>query len=318
MTRRCHTPDHDRRALLLGLVAATLAPAAPALAQAPARPAPDAALQAAIVKSNAYTELLNRTLRAVESWDRYRSWVNIQRGPTGRERYITYGLYSLYDVRSELEKAAQAVVQEPAMPDLDDAMRRYIQSYGALAPLITRANVYYERKDYQDDGAALGRELHRDLVPAAQAFLKDRADVELHMRTFRGDINLRELADIERREGRSARWNVRNVMIEARGVMDLMPSDARPVVDLAAFDAAIARYSAALRELDKLKETDPSGASILDSQAGSWLGSLREYRQKLARVRGDARRAGGHERMWIVNNYNTMVSVAQTRLRFGR
>lgn len=316
MTRPCATDRPDRRRMLLLGLAAALAGASPAVAQD--RPAPDPALQAAIAKSNAYTALLNRTLRAVDSWNRYRSWVNIQRGPTGRERYITYGLYSLYDVRSEIEKASQAVVQEPAMPDLDDAIRRYIQSYSTLAPLITRANTYYERKDYEDDGAALGRELHRDMVPAAEAFLKDRAEVEQHMRTLRADLDGRELVDIERREGKSARWNVRNVMIAARGVMDLMPSEARPVVDLAAFDAAIARYSAALRDLDKLKETDPSGASIIDSQAGSWLGSLREYRQKLGRVRGDARRAGGHERMWIVNNYNMMVSMAQTRLRIGR
>ena len=316
MMRPCPTNRPDRRqALCLGFAAA-LAVTAPAAAQD--RPAPDPALQAAIAKSNAYTELLNRTLRAVDSWNRYRSWVDMRRGPTGRERYITYGLYSLYDVRGEIEKAGQAVVQEPAMPDLDDAVRRYIQSYSALAPLITRANVYYERKDYQDDGAALGRELHRDMVPAAEAFLKDRAEVEQHMRAMRADLDSRELADIERREGRSARWNVRNVMIAARAVMDLMPSEERPVVDLAAFDAAIGRYSAALRELDKLKETDPSGASIIDGQAGSWLGSLREYRQKLGRARGDARRAGGHERMWIVNNYNMMVSMAQTRLRIGR
>lgn len=204
------------------------------------------------------------------------------------------------------------------MPDLDDAIRRYIQSYRTLAPLITRANVYYERKDYQDDGAALGRELHREMVPAAEAFLKDRADVERAMRALRTDLNSRELADIERREGRSARWNVRNVMIAARGVMDLMPTNERPVVDMAAFDEAIQRYAAALRELDKLKETDPDGASILDSQAGSWLGSLREYRQKLARARGDARRAGGHERTWIINNYNMMVSMSATRLRMRR
>ena len=303
-----------RHAILAGLLAVAFS--APAVAQD--RPAPDAALQATIAKSNAYTALLNRTLRAVESWDRYRSWVNMQRGPTGRERYIVYGLYSLYDVRGEIEKAEQAVTQEPAMPELDDAIRRYIQSYRTLAPLITRANVYYERKDYQDDGAALGRELHREMVPAAEAFLKDRADVERAMRALRTDLNSRELADIERREGRSARWNVRNVMIAARGVMDLMPTNERPVVDMAAFDEAIQRYAAALRELDKLKETDPDGASILDSQAGSWLGSLREYRQKLARARGDARRAGGHERTWIINNYNMMVSMSATRLRMRR
>lgn len=280
--------------------------------------APDAELQAAIAKSNAYTALMNRTLRAIESWQRYRSWVNIQQGPTGRERYISYGLYSLYDVRSELEKAEAATALGPAIPDLDDAMRRYIQSYRELAPLITRANGYYERKDYQDDRMALGRELHRQMVPAAEAFLKDRADVEAAMRGFRADLNRRELADIERREGRSARWHVRNVLIAARGVMDLMPSNDAPRVDMAAFDGAIATYAAALREMDKLKETDPDGASILDSQASSWLGSLREYRQKLARANGDGRRAAGHESMWIVNNYNMMVSMSETRLRTRR
>ncbi len=201
---------------------------------------------------------MNRTLRAIESWQRYRSWVNIQQGPTGRERYISYGLYSLYDVRSELEKAEAATAQEPAIPDLDDAMRRYVQSYRALAPLITRANGYYERKDYEDDRMALGRDLHRQMVPAAEAFLKDRADVEAAMRGFRTDLNRRELADIERREGRSARWHVRNVLIAARGVMDLMPSNDAPRVNMAAFDGAIAAYAAALREMDKLKETDPT------------------------------------------------------------
>ena len=100
--------------------------------------------------------------------------------------------------------------------------------------------------------------------------------------------------------------------------MDLMPSNESPRVDMAAFDGAIATYAAALREMDKLKESDPDGASILDSQASSWLGSLREYRQKLARANGDGRRAAGHESMWIVNNYNMMVSMSETRLRTRR
>ncbi|MCA0420866.1 MAG: YiiG family protein, partial [Proteobacteria bacterium] len=60
--------------------------------------AADDDLQAAITKSNAYTGLMNRTLRAIQSWERYGSWVDMKKGPTGKERYITYGLYSLYDV----------------------------------------------------------------------------------------------------------------------------------------------------------------------------------------------------------------------------
>ena len=69
------------------------------------KPAQDPELQAAIAKSNAYTSLSNRTIRAIESWDRYKSWVDMKKGPTGKERYISYGLYSLYDVKDEIAKA---------------------------------------------------------------------------------------------------------------------------------------------------------------------------------------------------------------------
>src|SRR5690606_30706254 len=68
----------------------------------------DAELQALIRKSNAYVGLLNRTLRAVESWNRYTSWVKVKTGRTGRERII-YGLYGLYDVRGEIGKAREAM-----------------------------------------------------------------------------------------------------------------------------------------------------------------------------------------------------------------
>lgn len=278
----------------------------------------DARLQAEIAKSNAYTALMNRTLRAVQSWNRYTSWVDLRRGPTGRERYISYGLYSLYDVTREIESAGKAVHDEPALPQLDDTMRRYIQSYQALAPLITRAERYYERKDYRDDGMREGQDLHRQMVPAAEAFLRDRAELEQHMRAFRADLDGRELVAIERREGKSARWQVRNIMIQARAVMDVMPSNDRPVVDLPAFDAAVARYAAAIRELDKFKETDPRGVSMIDSQASSWLGKLRDFRDKLGRSRGDVRRGAANDANWIVNQYNMMVSMAETAIRIGR
>ena len=90
------------------------APAAPAARAAPAQ---DADLQAAIAKSNAYTALMNRTLRAIQSWERYDSWVDLKKGPTGKERYIGYGLYSLYDVVGEIRKAEEALAREPMLPE---------------------------------------------------------------------------------------------------------------------------------------------------------------------------------------------------------
>ncbi len=295
---------------------------APALAQgaaAPvATPAGDAGLQAAISKSNAYTGLMNRTLRANQSWERYASWVDMKKGPTGKERYISYGLYSLYDVTSEIAAAEQATTREPALPEIDQTIKRYVQAYQALAPLITRAERYYERKDYRDDGAAEGRKLHEEMVPAAKAFLQERATLDAQMRVFKRDLDARELAAIEAREGKSARWQVRNLMMNARAIVDLMPSNESPIVDLKSFDVAVAGYSAAVREMDNFKEREPKGVPFIESQASSWLGKVRDFREKLGRSKGDVRKGAANDANWLITNYNTMVTLSDTAVRMAR
>ncbi len=304
------------------LCAATLLVAAPHAALAQTAPnaaaADDAGLQAAIAKSNAYTALMNRTLRAIQSWDRYASWVDLKKGPTGKERYIGYGLYSLYDVAGEIRKAEEAVANPPALPEIDDTIKRYIKAYQELAPLITRAERYYERKDYRDDNAAEGQKLHVALVPAARAFLDARATLDTQMRVYKQSLDARELAAVEKREGRSARWQIRNIMINARAVMDLMPSNEKPIVDLKAFDLAIAGYAAAIREMDRFKETDPKGVPMIESQASSWLGKVRDFRDKLARSKGDVRKGAANDANWLVSSYNTMVTLSESAARFPR
>lgn len=289
-------------------------PAQPApQTQAQSRQAEDP-LQIAIAKSNAYVELMNRTLRAVDSWGRYTSWVNLRTGPTGRERYIAYGLYTPYDVRSEIEKARQTVGKPPATPELDDTVTRYIEAYEKLAPLLTRASAYYERQDYRDDRMAEGKTLHAQLVPAAEAFLKEREAIERQMRVFSADISQRELAAIEQREGRSARWHVRDVMIEARRILDRMPTEKQPVVDVKAFDEALAVYAASVRRFDEFAQANPGKVRFIDSQPRSLLSKLREYRDKLARARGNGRRAG--DTTWILFDYNNMTQLSETAGRF--
>ena len=315
MTRETSVADWGVRvALLAGLACAV---PAPARAQAPAAPsAPDperAASQAVIVKLNAYVELLNRTLRASESLARYASWVDMRAGPTGRERII-YGLYGLYDVRGEIERATAATGAPPAMPDLDAAVRTYVTAYGALAPAITQAEGYYERQDYRVDKMAEGKALHARLATAGPAFLAERARVDALFRVEKARSDAVELALIEKREGRTARWQVTHVMIEARGVVDLLPSEARPVVDMAAFDAALGGYAGAVREIDAYAAANPS-SSAFEGRPRSWLGKLREFRDKLAAAKGDARRGAGRDLTWIVNDYNTMISTAPLAVR---
>ena len=273
--------------------------------------------QATVRKLNAYASLLNRTLRAQESLDRYRSWVDMKTGPTGRERII-YGLYGLYDVRGEIVKAEAAMAQPPAMPDLDGAMKSYIAAYQVLAPTITEADSYYERQDYRTDKMEQGRALHAKLAVAGPAFLAERAKVDALFRVEKEKSDAAELAAIEAREGRSARWHVANVMTEARKVMDLLPADAKPVVTMPAFEAALGRYAAAVKDMDGYSAANPNAFHVFESQPRSLLGKLREFDAKLVKAKGDARRGAGRDVTWIVNDYNMMVSTAQTATAFSR
>ncbi|MEW5964749.1 MAG: YiiG family protein [Pseudomonadota bacterium] len=294
--------------VLLGIAPATGQDGAPV----------SAGLDASIRKANAYVALMNRTLRASESWSRYASWVDVRKGPTGKER-IVYGLYGLYDVRDEIANALKASTEPPAWPEADETLKRYVAAYEALAPLIGEAEGYYERKDYLADKMAGGKALHVKLKPAAEAFLAERATFERDMAMVQSDLNRAELEALERSEGRKARWQVRNVMIEARGIVDLLPTNAAPVVRLAAFDAALDRYAAAVKELDDYARANPGSFHVFESQPRSLLGKLREMRAKLGRTKGDARKAGvGFELTWIINDYNMMVSTAESATAFAK
>ncbi|HUN11545.1 MAG TPA: DUF3829 domain-containing protein [Rhabdaerophilum sp.] len=300
-----------RRTLLAALFATPAFATAPARAQTPLPADKRAELNALIAKNNAYIGLLNRTQRANQSWERYTSWVNVERGPTGRERYITYGLYSLYDVRSEIQKALDAAGKEPKVPELDRAIERFVGAYEALAPLIDRAQRYYERKDYKSDAMVEGREIHAKMVPAAREFLKEDAEARQLMKLFAGRVFELELAAIEMEEGRKGRWQMKRVQMAARQAMDLLPTREKPVVDMPAFSKAVAEYGKVVREFDDFMRANPDSGGAMRDRPASLLGKLREYEEELQRARGDARRARGQGTTWIVNEYNMMISMSR-------
>jgi hypothetical protein len=288
------------------------------LGSAPAHSQESAGLDAAIRKANAYVALMNRTLRASESWSRYTSWADAKNGPTGKER-IVYGLYGLYDVRDEIANALKASAEPPAWTEADETLKRYVAAYEALAPLIGEAEGYYERKDYLADKMAGGKALHAKLKPAAETFLAERATLERDMGIVQSDLNRAELEALEKREGRKARWQVRNVMIEARKIVDLLPSNTAPIVRLPAFDAALDRYASAVKDFDDYARANPNSFHVFESQPRSLLGKLREMRAKLGRTKGDARKAGvGFDLTWIINDYNMMVSSADSATVFAK
>jgi hypothetical protein len=159
--------------------------------------------------------------------------------------------------------------------------------------------------------------LHARIVAAAGPFLAARARVDALMRDAKDKVDLERLASLEKEEGRSARWHVANVMLRAQRVMDLMPSDAKPVVNLDAFHAAMTDYGAAVKDMDAYGAGHANAFFVFASEPRSLLGKLRDFQEAIDGVKGDARRAGGDQITWIVNDYNMMVTTSQTATQFN-
>lgn len=272
---------------------------------------------AAIVKMNAYVEFLNRSIRASESLERYGSWVDMKKGPTGKERVI-YGLYSLYDVRDEIAAVEQAAKAEPKMSELDAAMLAYVEIYQKLAPVIEKANKYYERLDYKSDKMEGAKAYHKDIAALAPTYGERRDAADLTLRAEKVKLDLASLKALEQMEGRKSRWHVRNVMIRAEAMMDLMPDNEKPVVDMAVFKGELDAYASAVREFDDYAIDHPDSFHVFESRPASLLSKLRDLDELLAKVKGDARKAGGNDIEWIVSDYNTMVTTSQTATTFAK
>jgi hypothetical protein len=194
-------------------------------------------VQAAIRKANVYIEVATSTERAVDSWERYASWVNMKTGPTGKERYISYGMYDLYDYAGRLITEARAAAKRPpSTPKLDALMARYMDAYELLEPVMNRASAYYERAGYRADGMAEGRALHASMVPLAKAFLAERAAMLRELRVFAREVEGQEITDIEAREGRTLKWQAAQVVHAAKRVFDLFPRERPTPIDAETFD----------------------------------------------------------------------------------
>ncbi len=296
------------RTLLLAV--ALLSASALAHAQAPnaAQQADEAALQAVTGKMNAYVALMNRTMRASESIARYKSWVDMEKGPVNKDR--AFGVYQLYDVTKLIADASKALSAEPKLAALDASMKAYIEAYSQLAPIIDEANTYYERKDYLDDNLARGKQIHTRLVPAAEAFLAAREKVEQDFQIEQLRLAQKELAAIEQQEGRKANWHRTNLMLAAQRIIDRMPSNASPVVDVAVFEADVSLFATASKDFDDYRKSDPEALKSLEGPVQSFLAASREFRDAIKPVKGDVRKGGSQKFQAVVNAYNALVGTA--------
>jgi Protein of unknown function (DUF3829) len=270
---------------------------------------PEAKIDEYVGKSNAVVELLNTSLRASESWRRYLSWVDVKRGPTGKERII-YGLYSVSDssAKDAIEKARLGAGGEPAIPALDGATKELATAFEALFPIMNEAEAYYERKDYLYDKMKGGRELHEKLVPAALAYLAVREKTESLQEQFKDMLDRQQLARIEKTEGKSVHWHARYTSMLAKKAVDLLPRDPRKAGDMKAFDEALASFGDAVKDLDTAVRTSGKSSSF-DSSPRDLLGKLREMRAELGKGRVNSM-SYGMDFDFLIMRYNMMIRMS--------
>jgi hypothetical protein len=269
-----------------------------------------------IAKNNAYVKLLNESLRARDSWNRYLSWVNVQRGPTGKERII-YGLYSVSasSAKEAIANARKAADTPPAAPALDAAAKELASKFETVFPIMNEANDYYDRKDYMSDHAAGAKRLHGKLVPAARAFTAARDKMERLQDELKDKLDTLELARIEKAEGKQYRWHMKRTMTLAKKAVDLMPTDPRHPGDMKDFDLAISKLGDAAREFDAyVRDSGKSGS--FDHYPRDIVGRLREVKEKLAHRRADPT-FYSMDYNGVINSYNMMIRMAQMPM-FGR
>jgi hypothetical protein len=178
-------------------------------------------------KMHAYIECFNGVNgRAHDSMNYYARWIkDPKKGPTGKETSV-YGPHELSE--SDVKKCADLgtwAKKTPALGTLDDAATRYSSVITSLAPKLTEAHKYYDRKDYKDDKFAKGIAMHGPLWSAFEAFDKVSDEfsdgIDKH-NAVRLDAEIRR---VEATQGKKLYWHKAMAGRKSRELLHLMEKD---------------------------------------------------------------------------------------------
>ncbi|HKX12912.1 MAG TPA: DUF3829 domain-containing protein [bacterium] len=284
---------------------------------APTGPGDDSTL---IDKINGYIACSNRTVsRTVDSRTRYLSWVNEQAGPTCTERYISYGLYTLYE--DGVQKCNEAVTRgkalPPSMPKLEQAAADLAAAYAELVPLTQKAEDYYQQQDYKDDNCAKAKAMHPQLMAAFNKFIASEKVLASELDGLKSELDIKQLAKIEQEQGKKLQWHTQNFMMNTRNLIRTVPKENAANFDAAAYIAAFNSLQVAydpLIEYSAAHADEASGAfwySAFESSAKNFFTKAKFLKRDAAEgKKPDARTLNE-----LLDEYNRLVGDANN-LRF--
>ncbi len=179
-------------------------------------------------KTNAYIECYNGISgRAIDSINRYSSWVkDMKKGPTGKEK-VVYGLYGLHEhiVENCKKNVPAAIAAEPKQAELDKAADNYLKATLALNEKIIEAEKYYERENYKDDNFEKGKKMHQPLVQAMDAFMAADDELSKQLEEQNSKAMKVQLAEIEKTVGKKFDYWLLSTVIEAKAAVEVLSQD---------------------------------------------------------------------------------------------
>ncbi len=188
----------------------------------------------------------------------YNSWAP-KSGITGREARIL-GLPSVSGAAKCLASANKAKAMQPDDKTMEDVGMRYAKAVVAAEDVIKEASTYYDQKNYKDDKFAKGKALHPRLLAAFEEFVKADKDIHSTIGSTTKPLAQRQLARIEKEEGKKFRWHRRNVLNIGRELVETGdPSDEEHEVLYTSYDNAFKDFEkafTALRDYGSLHRAD--------------------------------------------------------------
>jgi hypothetical protein len=269
-------------------------------------------------KTNLYVRALNAVTTVRNSYNRYASWVDLKKGPTGKERYITYGLYEINS--SSLGDMVAAATKGPALTpplrELDDAAVKLAGAAKTLAPLVKAADDYYDQEDFKDDAAKRGQELHQEMMPLFEQIFAAEAALRSGLDTVKDEVDRRQLAEIEKQSGKNYEWHLRNFMISAKSLVDLMPTSAEaPKIETSAYKARYAELESAYNGFMQLNgdpaTKKPIMASFVETAIKDYFAASKFLRRTLESPKPDKGEYVTNVNE-LVEKYNTLIERSNT------
>jgi len=168
-------------------------------------------------------------------------------GPTGRESPSIYKLPK--DAAAKCSTSlAEAKTMQPSAPALEQAGEAFAKATTQLDPLLMQLEQYFENKDYLDDHWAKGKQLHPQVMAAFKDFNPADDDLRNVLDGITKPLSQRELAKIEREEGKKIRYHRKHVLNTARELIEVSNPDGGEV-NSTLYNAAMTEFDKALEDL---------------------------------------------------------------------